>query len=179
MSFILFIRCRRNAMSRKYHPAGFTLIELMIVVAIIGILAAIAIPKFSNLIQKSREGATKGSLGEVRAALRIFYADNEGTYPSDDLSCLTAGGKYLNAIPKADVPSVHAPSNKVCVSLLSVPGGCRLGLGAPALYDGQLGPLWIYWEQDLPPQTGTLRRKGDFWLACTHLDSSGTGWSTY
>ena len=57
---------------------GFTLIELMIVVAIIGILAAIAIPKFADLIRKSNEGATKGNLGSVRSALSIYFADNDG-----------------------------------------------------------------------------------------------------
>ncbi|MDD5688057.1 MAG: prepilin-type N-terminal cleavage/methylation domain-containing protein [Elusimicrobia bacterium] len=60
---------------------GFTLIELMIVVAIIGILAAIAIPKFADLIRKSKEGATKGSLGALRSALTIYYGEMEGTYP--------------------------------------------------------------------------------------------------
>ena len=60
---------------------GFTLIELMIVVAIIGILAAIAIPKFADLIKKSKEGATKGSLGALRSALTIYYGEQEGIYP--------------------------------------------------------------------------------------------------
>jgi len=60
---------------------GFTLIELMIVVAIIGILAAIAIPKFASLLRKSNEGACKGNLGALRSALSIYYGDMEGQYP--------------------------------------------------------------------------------------------------
>ena len=61
---------------------GFTLIELMIVVAIIGILAAIAIPKFADLIKKSKEGSTKGSMGALRSALTIYYGEQEGSYPN-------------------------------------------------------------------------------------------------
>ncbi len=60
---------------------GFTLVELMIVVAIIGILAGIAIPRYMNFIRRSREGATKGNLGAVRSALNIYYSDTEGLYP--------------------------------------------------------------------------------------------------
>src|SRR5436853_4127680 len=85
---------------------GFTLIELMIVVAIIGILAAIAIPKFSQLITKGNEANTKGNLGAIRSALSIYYGDTEGFYPSDTMQSLSFSGKYMNAIPVAKYPSV-------------------------------------------------------------------------
>ncbi|MBI5555872.1 MAG: prepilin-type N-terminal cleavage/methylation domain-containing protein, partial [Elusimicrobia bacterium] len=61
---------------------GFTLVELMIVVAIIGILAGIAIPRYMNFVRRSREGATKGNLGAIRSALNIYYTDQEGIYPA-------------------------------------------------------------------------------------------------
>jgi prepilin-type N-terminal cleavage/methylation domain-containing protein len=67
---------------KKMKKKGFTLIELMIVVAIIGILAGISIPKMANLIYKSKEGATKGSLGTLRSATTIYYAEMEGVYPN-------------------------------------------------------------------------------------------------
>ena len=150
----------------------------MIVVAIIGILAAIAIPKFAELIRKSQEGAAKGSLGSVRSAISIYYADNEGNFPADDLASLVLNGKYLAAIPPANAPSYHAPSQGVCVSLLAA-ASCRIGLGAPAGYDAQLGPLWIYWEQEQPPMLGVSRAKGEFWLSCQHTDTKGTVWTSY
>lgn len=61
--------------------AGFTLIELMIVVAIIGIIATIAIPKFSEMMKRARESATKGNLGICRTAVAFYYGSNEGIYP--------------------------------------------------------------------------------------------------
>ena len=77
---------------------GFTLIELMIVVAIIGILAAIAIPRFAQMLEKSREGATKGNLAAIRSAVSIYYSEKEGTWPSDLTTAFTS---YLYPLPPA------------------------------------------------------------------------------
>ena len=164
---------------RAPRRRGFTLIELMIVVAIIGVLASIAIPKFADMIRKSQEGATKGNLGSMRSALSIYYGDMEGVYPGDDLSSLMLNGKYLAAIPPARAPSYHTESNGVCLGLTLMPGGCRLGLGAPAMYDGSLGRLWVYWEQEQSPMMGPVRHKGEFWISCQHTDSKGTVWTSY
>ena len=61
-------------MKMKATQSGFTLIELVMVIAILGILSAIALPKFYDLQGSAKESATKGSLGAVRSALAIRYA---------------------------------------------------------------------------------------------------------
>jgi type IV pilus assembly protein PilA len=95
-----------SQLMKRVAKKGFTLIELMIVVAIIGILAAIAIPKFADLITKSKESAIKGSLGSFRGALTIYYSDKEGWWPVHDatMTGLTAGKKYLDEVPKIAIP---------------------------------------------------------------------------
>ena len=89
----------------KSGKRGFTLIELMLVVAIIGLLAAIAIPKFANLVIKAREASVKGALGALRSALSIYYADAEGNYPymtGFGLAVLTP--RYISEIPSVALP---------------------------------------------------------------------------
>ncbi len=61
---------------------GFTLIELLIVVAIIGILAAVAIPQFSSYRSKAYNSATISDLKNMKTGLEAFMAD-EQVYPSN------------------------------------------------------------------------------------------------
>jgi general secretion pathway protein G len=143
--------------SKRFGAAGFTLIELMIVVAIIGILAAIAIPKFASLIRKSGEGASKGNLGSIRSSLSIYYGDMEGNYPAQ-LAALTIAGKYLSAIPNAKMPNYHTDTSAETDTL-------------PANISDTQG-----WAFD---NTSTDGNFGQVNVACTHTDTKGTYWETY
>ena len=84
----------KNAIKSKLRQTGFTLVELIMVIAIIGILAAVALPRFVNLQGQAQVAAAQGSLGSVRSALAIRYAQNaaNGTaaYPGG-----TGGGAAL------------------------------------------------------------------------------------
>jgi type IV pilus assembly protein PilA len=62
------------------NKKGFTLIELLIVVVIIGILAAIAIPKFANTKEKAFVASMKSDLRNLITAQEAYYADNSSNY---------------------------------------------------------------------------------------------------
>ena len=147
-----------------HQRKGFTLIELMIVVAIIGILAAIAIPKFAEMIRKSKEGAVKGNLGSLRGALNIYYADMEGQYPNgivtqDALASLTYNGKYLSVVPLVEMPPYHSSTNIELDSNLCTDTSWAIA-GDPA--------RWTF-----------CNLVGRVVVGCLHTDSKGTVWTTY
>ncbi len=68
--------------SRSRRNAAFTLIELVIVVVIIGILAAIAVPRMSRGATAAGDSALTANLTQLRNAMEMFQAEHGGTYPS-------------------------------------------------------------------------------------------------
>ncbi len=62
---------------------GFTLIELVIVVFIIGLLAMIAVPNFIAMNNRAKDGATKANMREVQLACEDYANQNDGLYTSD------------------------------------------------------------------------------------------------
>ena len=74
---------------------GFTLIELMIVVVIIGILAAIAIPNFINMQARAKEAAVKSNCPTVQLAAEDFAVQNDGVYATDVGADATPSGQTI------------------------------------------------------------------------------------
>lgn len=68
---------------------GFTLVELLIVVVILGVLAAIAIPQFSASTDDSKAAALDATLSNLRTAIELYYQQH-GSYPS----AVAAGGSF-------------------------------------------------------------------------------------
>ncbi len=76
---------------------GFTLIELLIVIAIIGILAAIAIPAYNGYTTKARISGVTNAMGAIKNAINAYYTDNLGFPPA--LASATAIGQTLGVTP--------------------------------------------------------------------------------
>lgn len=93
------------------RSAGFTLLELITVVAIIGILVGIALPNYKTAIMQSREAVLKEDLFRFRDVIDQYYAD-KGKYPAS-LDALVDEG-YLRKVPSD--PITGAPDWEVVLS---------------------------------------------------------------
>lgn len=81
---------------------GFTLVELVIVIAILGILALYALPKYQGIVEQARSSEAKAQLGSFRSALGIYYAKNHGVYP--DYDTVNAGKIFANdQVPDVEI----------------------------------------------------------------------------
>jgi prepilin-type N-terminal cleavage/methylation domain-containing protein len=132
--------------ARHGARAGFTLIELMGVVLILGILSAVAFPRFLGYETQAKQSSCRGTLGGVRASIAYFYANEAvmsgtATYPS--LAELTDGSALQEDIPE----NPYNSSNSVAAAT-PVEAGSRdiiAGGAGWAYYDGSLGGNAVFY----------------------------------
>src|SRR5690242_16357332 len=136
---------------------GFTLIELVIGVALIGLLASIAVSKINDVIRRAQEARTKGNLAILRASIAAYLANSGGSYPSV-LEDVTQGPMpVLSKIPLKLTPPYHPEGN-------SVSNGPRAAM-ADSRGD------WYYFNASADPEYGTVV------VNCVHTDLHGKTWS--
>src|SRR5262245_38789849 len=80
----------------RFSTAGFTLVELLVVLAIIGTLLMIAVPRYYASVEKSKEAVLKENLFQMRDAIGKYYGD-KGKYPESVEALATE--KYLRKVP--------------------------------------------------------------------------------
>ena len=179
-------------MGRRKHRAGFTLIELMLVVAIIGLISAIAIPKFANLIDKAKEATIKGTMGATRSAMTIYYADSEGIVPSSIHLLVPRYMPTITKYPETSLMTGHNPGTfniEYVFFTMGMYGGFISICRTPLCMATYTPATWFELRTDnflTGPTTGHAfiyniwgQSSSQYVLACTHLDTRGQSYSTY
>lgn len=135
---------RRN--SSRSTRSGFTLIELVTVIVILGILSAVALPVYLDYKSDAKKAACKGSLGAMRAAVANYYAwkatDSGGgtaTYPT--LAQLTTVGTVMQDTTPDNPYDTDATKNNV-VDGTGVTKGTVTGTAGGWCYNPTTGQIW-------------------------------------
>jgi type IV pilus assembly protein PilA len=128
----------------KTNQKGFTLIELMIVIAIIGILAAVAIPQYTDYMKRSQVSEAILLLSGAKTPLLEYYAGNGGDFQSGGLLALgvKTAGKYtaditvsaafqLQATMKSNLPDIGNKTLTLTYTSSTGNWECKPGTIAP------------------------------------------------
>lgn len=122
---------------------GFTLIELVIIIVILGILAAVAIPKYQNITSEAKEASCHAALGGLRSGITIYYANQAvttGTAAWPSIAELrVVDSVMIHAMPKNPYQSdSNAPDSIVT----GVTKGTIVGTRGGWAYLATSGEIW-------------------------------------
>ena len=137
---------------RRLRENGFTLIELMIVVVIIGILAAVAIPNFISLTKRAQEATVKSNMHTVQMSIEDFAVQNNSFYPVAATTALADGRTLADVCPGGTFPTNPFTDLASVMQFNAQPSSGSPGELAlnPALDSG-------YWLKANGPDGDTLR----------------------
>ena len=117
----------RTGRHRRNKAGGFSLIELMIVVAILAIIVAVALPSYQNQIKKTRRATAKADLVELASFMQRFYSEN---YKFDQDKGGTAVSLPYNQSPKDGTSksyTIALAKTAVSYTLTATPSGAQVG----------------------------------------------------
>lgn len=161
---------------RTRRKTGFTLVEILIVVVILGILAAIVIPQFTSASQEAVKGALQSQLQTIESQFELFRVRNQGTPPTLPDTTDTVNGGWGVMVSAQYLK--EAPYNGFTKASDIVDGGtglaANIAAGAPAA--GTAG--WGFRAADAtatPPLNATIFAQG--FDAVNNLLSNETGYS--
>jgi prepilin-type N-terminal cleavage/methylation domain-containing protein len=130
-------------LTRFRSQSGFTLIELIIIIVVLGILAAVAIPKYQDITNEAKTSACKGALGSLRSGISIYYANQivktgTPTWPPID-SMRRVGTVIIQSLPA----NPYQLANRAPDSIVTgVTKGTVVGNRGGWAYKPSTGEIW-------------------------------------